>query len=207
MLLQPCQERGNVARPIRKNCREIWPFGGSARRAAEAPKRPSRGALRVGLNCGLRSAKAPFVALSPSARSFAGKRCRAMRESGLAAQISACRVVEGRNGRSEHANAGAHAIDPIGRSGPCFRGGARSGRHRVRRTRPAEPLANGLPAVGRADHGRHHLVPRFRALDHRGDHGIRAGAALDRDREVQRQGQPGAVAHHPQHAARSGSGP
>ncbi len=46
----------------------------------------------MGLNCGLRSAKAPFVALSPSARSFAGKRCRAMREPGLAAQISACMV-------------------------------------------------------------------------------------------------------------------
>ena len=51
-----------------------------------------KGALRVGLNCGLRSAKLRSWRCPPKRGSFAGNTGRAMREQGLAAPISRCMV-------------------------------------------------------------------------------------------------------------------
>ncbi len=56
---------------------------------------------------------------------------------------------------------------------------------RHRRSRPAFAMA-GRAAGGRLPgDGKYRLVPRFPALDHHHHHAVRAGAAGDRDREVQ----------------------
>ena len=164
----------------------------------------------MGLNCGLRSSRSASSRYPQARAAFsAAMPCLRERPSGAAAET---RLTCGRprvDGRSGHANAGAHAIDPVGGRAVRFRvrlcGGAGiAGGSAFAGLGQPIAVADGLPAVGRADDGRHHLVPQFRALDHRGDHRFRARAAAHRDRQVQRQGQSDALEDHPQHPAGSG---
>src|SRR5947199_176168 len=79
MLHQPCQERGR-SEPVRgKRAMKSGPSP-HRRNARRSPQMTTRAALRVGLNCGLRSRKAPFVALSPSAGASQAKLCHAQAE-------------------------------------------------------------------------------------------------------------------------------
>ena len=100
----------------------------------------------MGLNCGLRSSKAAIAALSPSAGRLAGDDAVQNAGRGGRGRASAFMRRPRVDGRSGHANAGVHAIDPVDCRDLLGRlsGRARRRRQRVCRARAPSPWQLGF---------------------------------------------------------------
>ena len=171
--------------------------GASTRRMSHRGR--GKGALRGAWNCGLRGRDIPPPHACRGVRLW-----RRMRSNGRSCRGSGWWAREAsRRGRgftrSDDDDAGAQAVRRGGGDGQCSPCRCRRG---LGRSRAALAMAVRIPAVGDPGDGRYRLVPRHPALGRHRHHRIRAGSARDHRGAVQRQGQPDAVAHHPQHAAR-----
>src|SRR6266508_781195 len=96
--------------------------------------------------------------------------------------------------RSDTDDARAQAVDRIGGDDRRHSGCQWSGSGWAR---AAVHLAARVAAIGHAGDGQRHLVPRFPALDHLGDHRLRADPPGHRDGAFQRPRQSDPVAYHP----------